>query len=89
MPFFEKVSRTFRVSKGRIASPGKCPNASISIDSVFDEITYLQQVLNSDILNNWQENGTSLSDRWKEVFDLLSELEINTPNLRKLSAVLM
>ena len=67
----------------------KCPNASISIDSVFDEITYLQQVLNSDILNNWQENGTSLSDRWKEVFDLLSELEINTPNLRKLSAVPM
>ena len=56
---------------------------------MFDEITYLQQVLNSDILNNWQENGTSLSDRWKEVFDLLSELEINTPNLRKLSAVLM
>ena len=67
----------------------KCPNVSISIDSVFDEITYLQQVLNSDILNNWKENGTSLSDRWKEVFDLLSELEINTPNLRKLSAVLM
>ena len=40
-----------------------CPNVSISIDSVFDEVTYLQQVLNSDILNNWQDNGTSLSDR--------------------------
>ena len=67
----------------------KCPNVSISIDSVFDEVTYLQQVLISDILNNWQDNGTSLSDRWKKVFDLSSELEINTPNLRKLSAVLM
>ena len=61
----------------------------IFIDSVFDEVTYLQQVLNSDILYNWQDDGTSLSDRWKKVFDLLSELEINTPNLRKLSAVLM
>ena len=67
----------------------KCPNVSISIDSVFDEVMYLQQVLNSDILNNWQDNGTPLSDRWKKVFDVLSELEINTPNLRILSAVLM
>ena len=67
----------------------KCHNVSISIDSVFDEVRYLQQVLNSDILNNWQDDGTSLSDRWKKVFDLLSELEINTPNLRKLSTVLM
>ena len=89
MPSFEKVFRTFRVSKGRIASPGKHPNVSVSIDSVFDEVWYLQQVLNSDILNNWQENGTLLSDRWKKVFDLLSELEINTTDLRKLSAVLM
>ena len=67
----------------------KCPNVSISIDSVFDEVTYLQQVLNSDILNNWQDNGTSPSNRWKKVFDLLFEVEINSPNLRKLSAVLM
>ena len=67
----------------------KCPNVSISIDNVFDEVTYLQQVLNSDIFNDWKGNGTTLSDRWKKVFELLSELEINTPNLRTLSAVLM
>ena len=67
----------------------KCPNVSISIENVFDEVTYLQQVLNSDILSDWKDNGTTLSDRWKKIFELLSELEINTPNLRKLSAVLM
>ena len=90
MRSFEKVSRTFRVLKGRpLLLQEKCLNVSVSIDSVFDEVTYLQQVLNSGILNNWQDNGTSLSDRWKKIFDLLSELEINTPNLRKIIAVLM
>ena len=67
----------------------KCPNVAISINSVFDEVTYRKQVLNSDILNKWQDNGISPSDRWKKVFDLLSELEIDTPNLRKLSAAYM
>ena len=87
----KKFPERFEFQKAGLLLQVKCPNVSISIDNVFDEVTYLQQVLNSDILSDWKDNGTgtTLSDRWKKIFELLSELEINTPNLRKLSAVLM
>ena len=84
-----KIQESFQFQKAGLLLKKKCPNVSISIDSVFDEVTYLQQALNSDILDNWQDKGTSPSDRWKKVFDLLSELEINIPDLRKFSAVLI
>ena len=60
---------------------------SVCIACLIKLQTYLQQVLNSEPLDDWKVHDSSLCSRSKKVFDLLSEQKITDPNLRKQTTV--
>ncbi|KAK9891071.1 hypothetical protein WA026_013396 [Henosepilachna vigintioctopunctata] len=37
-------------------------------ESLFDEVSYLANYVNNDVLKRWEENKSSTEQRWKEVF---------------------